>query len=38
MARRRKMGRRKSSKMFTRHAGTHRKNIKARPQRGGTRL
>lgn len=37
--RRSKIGRKRSGKMFTKHASkTHRKNVTARPQRGGIRL
>jgi hypothetical protein len=37
--RRRKMGMRKSKKLFTKTASrTHRKNVQSRPMRGGIRL
>jgi len=39
MARRHKMNRRKSKRLFTKKAGHHRRNnINARPMRGGIRL
>jgi len=38
MAYRKKMARRKSRRDFTRKSGSHRKNFRARPQRGGIRL
>lgn len=39
MMRRRKLSNRKSRRMFTKGASrTHRKNTRARPQRGGIRL
>jgi hypothetical protein len=37
--RRRKIGMRKSKRMFTKTASmTHKKNVRARPMRGGIRL
>ena len=39
MARRRKLGRRRSRKMFTRNVRPHkRNNLRTRPMRGGIRL
>ncbi len=38
MAYRKKMNRRKSKRDFTRKSGSHRKNFRARPMRGGIRL
>ncbi len=33
-----KMSRRKSRRDFSRKSGTHRKNVRSRPMRGGIRL
>ncbi len=38
MAYRKKMGKRKSRKDFTRKSGSHKKNFRGRPMRGGIRL
>ncbi len=38
MAYRKKMSRRKSKRDFTRKSGSHRKNNRSRPMRGGIRL
>ncbi len=38
MAYRRKMKRSKSKRDFTRKSGTHKKNSRSRPMRGGIRL
>ncbi|WNK14669.1 MAG: hypothetical protein [Microvirus sp.] len=39
MAYRRKLNRKRSRKMFSKHGkGTHKKNVRAGPMRGGIRL
>ncbi len=38
MAYRKKMGRKKSRRDFSRKSGTHRKNFRSAPMRGGIRL
>ena len=38
MPRRRKISRQKSRRSFTRASGTHKKNVRGRPMRGGIRL